>query len=118
MKNSVRFQRSFEGEIMNFSPLNIILLGVLGLFGVGLYGLLITRNLIKIVLVLQILVKAAVLALVLAGKAGGNLGLGQSLAATVIVADTVVAVIGLALAVQIRRRFGTLDLPAISTLKG
>ena len=49
--------------------------------GVGFYGLLITRNLIKIVLVLQILVKAVIIALVLAGKASGNLGLGQSLAA-------------------------------------
>lgn len=103
---------------MNITPLNIMLFTIIGLLGVGLYGLLITRNLIKIVLVLQILVKAAMLALVLAGKVAGNLGLGQSLAVTVIVADTVVAVVGLALAVQVRRRFGTLDIPAISTLRG
>jgi NADH:ubiquinone oxidoreductase subunit K len=85
---------------------------------VGFYGLLITRNLIKIVMVLQILVKAVILALVLAGKLSGNLGLGQSTASTVIVADTIVAVVGLALAVQVRRRFGTLDVPKISTLRG
>jgi NADH-quinone oxidoreductase subunit K len=103
---------------MNLSPLNIVLLVVIGLLAVGMYGLLITRNLIKIVLVLQILVKSAMLALVLGGKVGGNLGLGQSLAVTVIVADTVVAVVGLALAVQVRRRFGTLDVPKISTLRG
>jgi len=103
---------------MNFSPLNIILIGIAGLLGVGFYGLLITRNLIKIVMMLQILIKAVVLALVFAGKVSGNLGLGQSTAATVIVADTIVAVVGLALAVQVRRRFGTLDVPKISTLKG
>ena len=103
---------------MNFLPLNIILIGVFVLLGVGFYGLLITRNLIKIVMMLQILIKAVVLALVFAGKASGNLGLGQSTAATVIVADTIVAVVGLALAVQVRRRFGTLDVPQISTLKG
>ena len=103
---------------MNFSPLNMILLGVVLLLGVGFYGLLITRNLIKIVMVLQILVKAVILALVLAGKLSGNLGLGQSTASTVIVADTIVAVVGLALAVQVRRRFGTLDVPKISTLRG
>jgi NADH:ubiquinone oxidoreductase subunit K len=96
----------------------IVLIGTLGLLGVGLYGLLITRNAIKIVLVLQVLVKAAVLALVLAGKVSGALGLSQSMAATVIVADTVVAVIGLALAVQIRRRSGTLDITDISKLRG
>ncbi|MBK8615859.1 MAG: NADH-quinone oxidoreductase subunit K [Anaerolineales bacterium] len=103
---------------MNFSPLDIILFGIAGLLGIGFYGLLITRNLIKVVMMLQILIKAVVLALVFAGKVSGNLGLGQSTAATVIVADTIVAVVGLALAVQVRRRFGTLDVPKISTLKG
>jgi NADH-quinone oxidoreductase subunit K len=103
---------------MNISPINIILIGIAGLLGVGFYGLLITRNLIKVVMMLQILIKAVVLALVFAGKVSGNLGLGQSTAATVIVADTIVAVVGLALAVQVRRRFGTLDVPKISTLKG
>jgi NADH:ubiquinone oxidoreductase subunit K len=91
---------------------------ILGLFGVGLYGLLITRNLIKIVVVLQILVKSALLALVLAGKLNGQINLGQSLAVTVIVADTIVAVIGLALAVQVQRHCGTLDVQALSTLRG
>lgn len=103
---------------MTFTPLNIILFGVVALLGVGFYGLLITRNLIKIVMVLQILIKAVILALILAGKLSGNIGLGQSTAATVIVADTIVAVVGLALAVQVRRRFGTLDVPKISTMRG
>lgn len=103
---------------MTLNPLNIVLWGVIALLGVGFYGLLITRNLIKVVMVLQILIKAAILALVLAGKLSGNLGLGQATAATVLVADTVVAVVGLALAVQVRRRFGTLDVPKISSLRG
>jgi NADH:ubiquinone oxidoreductase subunit K len=103
---------------VTFTPFNIILFGVIALLGVGFYGLLITRNLIKVVMVLQILIKAAVLALILAGKMSGNLGLGESAAATVIVADTIVAVVGLALGVQVRRRFGTLDVPKISSLRG
>ena len=92
--------------------------GVLGLLGVGLYGLLISRNMIKIVIALQILVKAAILALVAAGQASGQINLAQSLAVTVIVADTTVAVVGLALGVQVRRRFGTLDVKELSRLKG
>jgi NADH-quinone oxidoreductase subunit K len=100
------------------NPLNIVLWGIVAILGVGFYGLLITRNLIKMVMVLQVLIKAALLALVLAGKLSGNPGLGQSTAATVLVADTIVAVVGLALAVQVRRRFGTLDVPKISTLRG
>lgn len=100
------------------TEINAVLFGVLLLLGVGFYGLLITRNLIKIAVVLQILVKAVVIALVLAGKAGGQPGLGQSIAATVLVADTVVTVVALALAVQVRKRAGTLDLAKISSLRG
>jgi NADH-quinone oxidoreductase subunit K len=103
---------------MMLSLANVAFAGVLGLLGVGLYGLLVTRNLIKIVVALQILVKAAVLALVAAGYVSGQVNLGQSLAVTVIVADTVVAVVGLALAVQVRRCFGTLDVQALSELRG
>lgn len=103
---------------MNLTVLNAVLFSVVLLLAVGFYGLLITRNLIKIVVVLQTLVKAAIVALVLAGNTSGNPGLGQSAAATVLVADTVVAVVALALAVQVRRRGGTLDIARISTLRG
>jgi len=103
---------------MTDSPLAVVFIGILGLLGVAFYDLLALRNLIKIMVALQILGKAAVLALTMAGQASGNLNLGQSLAVTVIVADTIVAVVGLALAVQVRRRFGTLDVKTLSTLKG
>jgi NADH-quinone oxidoreductase subunit K len=90
---------------------------VLGLLGTGLLGLLVTRNLIKVVVGLQVLVKGAMLALVLAGKLSGQVQTGQTMALTVIVADTIVSVVALALAVQVRRQFGTLDLQALSTLR-
>jgi NADH:ubiquinone oxidoreductase subunit K len=44
--------------------------------------------------------------------------IGQSVAVTLIVADTIVAVVGLALAMQIRRRMGTLDVSELSSLRG
>jgi NADH:ubiquinone oxidoreductase subunit K len=99
------------------TPVHVALIGVLGLIGIGLYGLLITRNLIKVVVALQVLVKGALLAIVAAGTASGKIHLGESLAVMVIVVDTVVAVIGLALALQVKRRMGTLDVKELSTLK-
>jgi NADH:ubiquinone oxidoreductase subunit K len=90
---------------------------VLGLLGIGLLGLLVTRNLIKVVVGMQVLVKGAMLALVLAGRLSGQVQTGQTLALTVIVADTIVSVVALAFAVQVRRHFGTLDLQALSTLR-
>jgi NADH-quinone oxidoreductase subunit K len=91
--------------------------GVLGLLGIGLLGLLVTRNLIKVVVGMQVVVKGAILALVLAGRLSGQVQTGQALALTVIVADTIVSVVALAFAVQVRRQFGTLDLQALSTLR-
>jgi len=99
------------------SLVSIVGLVILGLVGIGLYALLITRNLIKVVIGLQIMVKGAILALVLPGRLTGQVNLGQSLALTVVVADTIVAVIALALAVQIRRHCGSLDLNDLATLR-
>ena len=82
---------------------------VIILLGVGLYGLLVSRHLIKVIIALQIMVKSAILALVIAGDAVGRLELAQSIAMTVIVVDTIVAVLALALVVQIKRRTGSLD---------
>ncbi|HEX7395289.1 MAG TPA: NADH-quinone oxidoreductase subunit K [Anaerolineaceae bacterium] len=102
---------------MNINGVDWVVVLVLGLLGVGFYGLLITRNLIKVLVALQILVKGAMVALVLAGNLSHQTNLGQSLAVTVIVADTIVAVIGLSLAVQVRRHFGSLDIKSLTTLR-
>jgi NADH-quinone oxidoreductase subunit K len=103
---------------MTFTSLNVAVITVMGLLGVGLYGLLVVRNLLKVVVALQILVKGVIVALVAAGAAAGQVNLGQSLAITVIVADTIVAVVGLALAIQVKRRLGSLDVRALASLRG
>jgi NADH-quinone oxidoreductase subunit K len=95
----------------------IALVAVLGLVAIGIYGLLILRNLIKVVVALQIFAKGTILVMVAAGGMAGKPAIGQSLAITVIVADTVVTVIALALAIQVRRWTGTLDTRVISTLR-
>ena len=102
---------------MSMNVPSVFLIVVIGLLGVGLYALLKVRNLIKVVVALQILVKGAMLAFVLVGRLTGQVNLGQSLALTVIVADTIVAVVGLTLAVQVRRKFGSLDIKDLTTLK-
>jgi NADH-quinone oxidoreductase subunit K len=79
---------------------------------------MVLRNLFKLIVALQILVKGAILALVAAGHATGQIQVGQSLAVTVIVVDTVVAVVALALAIQVKRRVGTLDVRELSSLRG
>lgn len=100
------------------SGYQMVLTAVVLLLAVGLYALLTVRNLVKLVIALQIMVKAVLLGFVLAGRLAGRPVLAQSLATTVLVADTLVAVIGLALAVQIQQRLGTLDVSELTRLKG
>jgi multisubunit Na+/H+ antiporter MnhC subunit len=95
----------------------IVMVAVFGLVAIGLYGLLIIRNLIKIVVALQIFAKGTILVMVAAGAMSGKPAVGQSLAITVLVADTVVTVMALALAIQVRRWSGTLDSRVISKLR-
>lgn len=102
---------------MEFSPVTLSIIGVLGLLGVGLYALLASYNLIKVIIALQILAKGAILAFVSAGYANGHLNTGQSFALTVIVVDTIVAVLGLSLAVQARRHVGSMNTKNLSNLK-
>ncbi len=63
------------------------------------------------------MVKAALLALIVAGDAVGQTNLAQSIALTVIVVDTISAVLALALIVQIKRRTGTLDAADLAHLR-
>jgi multisubunit Na+/H+ antiporter MnhC subunit len=95
----------------------IAMAAVLGLVAIGIYGMLIVRNLIKVVVALQIFAKGTILVMVAAGGISGKPAVGQSLAITVIVADTVVTVMALALAIQVRRWCGTLDTRVISRLR-
>lgn len=90
---------------------------ILGLLAIGLYALLAVRNLIKVIIALQIMVKGVLVAFILAGRLRSDMATAQSMALVVIVADTIVAVVGLALAVQIRRHAGTLDTKALTTLR-
>jgi NADH-quinone oxidoreductase subunit K len=100
------------------TPLQTVLVSTIILLGVGLYGLLTIRNMIKIVIAIQIMVKGAMLSFVVAGGLNNQINLGQSLAVGIITADTIVAIISLALAVKIQQRFGTLNIDEVIHLKG
>ena len=52
---------------MTLNITNVAVLVALGLFATGFYGLLAVRNLIKVVVALQTVVKGAMVALVAAG---------------------------------------------------
>ena len=95
-----------------------LFIGAWLLLGAGLYGLMVSRNLLKIIIALQIMVKSAMMMMVVAGYMVGQPALGQSLAISIMVADTMAAVIGLALVVQVNECAGTLNVDKVINTEG
>lgn len=96
----------------------ILFVGAWLLLAAGFYALMLAHDLVRVLIAIQLMVKAAMLVMVVAGLFAGDLSLGQSLALTVILADTVAIVIGLALAVAVKTRLGTLDVDEIINAEG
>jgi NADH:ubiquinone oxidoreductase subunit K len=98
-------------------------LSLYGLFTVlllvtGLYCVVATRNLIRLLIGLEILTKGVTLLIVLAGHLSGHYALGQALAITLIVIEVVVIAVAAGVAIAIYRRNGSLDTNLLKNLKG
>ncbi len=87
------------------------------LFSVGLVGLLIRRNLLFMLMCIEIMLNAAGLAFVVAGARWGQAD-GQVMFIFILTLAAAEVSVGLALLLQIHRRFATLDADAASGMRG
>ena len=87
------------------------------LFGLGLTGVLVRRNIIFILLSLEIMLNAAALAFVVAGAHWGQAD-GQVMFFFILAMAAAEVAVGLALVVQIYSRFNTLDVDVVSRMRG
>lgn len=84
----------------------------------ALYCILVSRNLIRILIGLELLTKAVTLLIALAGYLTGNMALAQSLIVTLIVVEVVVIAVAAGIIVGAHRHNQTLDVRALRNLKG
>ena len=87
------------------------------LFALGLAGLMFRRNMIFILMSLEIMLNAAGLAFIVAG-AGWQQPEGQVMFLLVITLAAAEAAVGLALLIQLHQRFKSLDIDAVSRMRG
>ena len=87
------------------------------LFVLGLGGLLVWRNLIFILISIEIMLNAAGLAFIVAGAHWGQAD-GQVMFAFILSLAAAEVSVGLALLLLLHRRFPTLDADAASTMRG
>jgi NADH-quinone oxidoreductase subunit K len=93
----------------------LILAGIL--FALGALGVLVRRNILFILLSLEIMINAAGLAFVVAGARWAQAD-GQVLFLFILAMAAAEAAVGLALVVQLRRQMKTLDADEISLMRG
>lgn len=87
------------------------------LFSMGLMGLLVRRNILFMLMSLEIMLNSAALAFVVAGSRWHQAD-GQIMFMLIITLAACEACVGLALLLQLYRRFGSLDVDAASQMKG
>lgn len=87
------------------------------LFAMGLAGLMVRRNMVFVLMSLEIMLNSAGLAFIVAGTAWGQPE-GQGMFLLVITLAAAEASVGLALLIQLNSRFKTLDTDAASRMRG
>jgi multicomponent Na+:H+ antiporter subunit C len=85
---------------------------------VGLYALLTMRNVIKLLIGVEVIGKSVTLVLLATGFVKNNILLAQSLVITVIVVEVSLIATALALVINIARHTKSLDVRKLAKLKG
>jgi multisubunit Na+/H+ antiporter MnhC subunit len=98
-----------------FWPFSIF---VILLFIAGLYCILVTFNLLRAVIGVEILIKGVTLLIILVGYITGNMALAQALVITLIVVEVVIMVVAGGVILCIFKHNQTIDTRKLNNLKG
>jgi len=105
------------------NPMPLELFWIFGIFIImifitGLYCLLATYNLIRALIGVELLIKAATLLIIAAGFVTGRVALAQSLVITLIVVEVVIIAIAVGVVLGIKSHTGSLDVRRLINLRG
>ncbi len=95
--------------------LNIYHFVVIIIFALGIYNITLSKNIVKTVLIIEMMLGAVNLILFQISRNNGNDPLGQSVLITSIVIGAGLSAFLLSLSVKVYREFNTLDLEEVTT---
>ena len=95
----------------------IFLMAIVLTAATGIYCIVATHNLLRVLIAMEVINKAATLLIGLAGFANGSLSLAEGYIIALIVIEVVVTAVGAALCIALYARTGTLDIRALSVRK-
>jgi NADH:ubiquinone oxidoreductase subunit K len=93
-------------------------IGVALVLIVGFYSVLTTRNLIRVLIGMEVLIKAVTLLIILSGYTTGQVALAQALAITLIIIEVAVVVVAIGVVLCIYQHSKTLDTSTLNQIKG
>jgi len=96
----------------------ILIIAVVLVLGIGIYSLIATRNLLRILLSVEILMKGATLLLIGAGYLTGDMATAQAYVITAIIIEVVLLVVATGIVLGAYRANGTLNTRELNNLKG
>jgi len=105
-------------SVPSVSMFNYFLVFIILLFITGIYCILVSFNLIRALIGLEVLIKAVTLLILLAGYICGRTALAQAIVITLIVIEIVVMVVAGGIAFWAFRYNKTIDPRRLSNLKG
>lgn len=103
-------------EIFNLETV-ILFVGLLMIIA-GCYCMIRTYHMLKIIIGIEVAIKAVTLFLILAGYMNGHIGLAQAYVVTAIVIEVVVIVVFGGVAIRLYKKYGNMDIRNLTTLKG
>jgi NADH:ubiquinone oxidoreductase subunit K len=88
------------------------------LLGIGIYCLISRKNLIQLIIGVEVIAKAVTLSFILAGHLQGNEQIAQAIVVTIILIEAVCTAVALSLVVAAYRHTGSLDINILKRLRG
>jgi len=103
-------------DMSTFFKLSFVFIPLL--FVVGFYCIIITHNLIRTLIGLELITKAVTLLLVVVGFATDHIALMQSYIITLIIIEVVVISVAAGIVINVAKKTGSLDARNLRTMKG
>jgi len=101
---------------MNLWQLHIA--AIIILLGLGIYCLISRKNLIQLIIGIEVIAKAVTFSFILAGHLQGNEQIAQAIVITIIVIEAITTAVVMSLLVAAYRRTGSLDIKDFRRLRG
>lgn len=96
----------------------LYMVAIIVLIGIGIYCLLAKRNIIQLLIGIEVIAKGVTLSFILAGFFHGNEQIAQAIVITIILIEVITTAVAMSLAVMTQRHTGSLDIKDIRRLRG